>query len=365
MKNILYLMHIPWGWIKQRPHFIAEGLNDRYNVKILTLKSYALKELKNTSSLDISSLFRLPYERIPAIFKLNFLLYRMQLRKYLDWADIIWLTSPYFVAVVPKNLFSDKIVVYDCMDDYLEFPQISNSKYRYSYYLKSEDFLFRNASVVIASAKYLGNKLIARYGNRRISVINNAIKDIVDIEATVELPLSLERYVSSKCFKLVYIGTISSWLDFSLLQQIVKSNNLIEVFLFGPSEVTIPNSERITYCGQVEHNAVFKIMEMADALIMPFVVNELIQSVNPVKLYEYIYSGKPCLSPLYEESCYFEDYVYLYGSAEECISLLNAICSKKRKSKKDIYSCREFCEKNTWKHRMEEIFHLLDASNFA
>ena len=31
-KRILYLMHIPWGWIKQRPHFIAEGLNDRYDV---------------------------------------------------------------------------------------------------------------------------------------------------------------------------------------------------------------------------------------------------------------------------------------------------------------------------------------------
>ena len=26
MKQILYLMHIPWGWIKQRPHFFAEKL---------------------------------------------------------------------------------------------------------------------------------------------------------------------------------------------------------------------------------------------------------------------------------------------------------------------------------------------------
>ena len=26
MKHILYLMHIPWGWIKQRPHFFAEKL---------------------------------------------------------------------------------------------------------------------------------------------------------------------------------------------------------------------------------------------------------------------------------------------------------------------------------------------------
>ena len=37
--KLLYLMHAPWSWIKQRPHFIAEELS-----KIYILSVFAEKE---------------------------------------------------------------------------------------------------------------------------------------------------------------------------------------------------------------------------------------------------------------------------------------------------------------------------------
>ncbi len=37
-QSILYLMHIPWGWIKQRPHFIAEILSNFYSVNLFCEK---------------------------------------------------------------------------------------------------------------------------------------------------------------------------------------------------------------------------------------------------------------------------------------------------------------------------------------
>ena len=40
MKKILYLMHVPWGWIKQRPHFIAENLSKYYKVNVFYKKAY-------------------------------------------------------------------------------------------------------------------------------------------------------------------------------------------------------------------------------------------------------------------------------------------------------------------------------------
>ena len=36
--NLLYLMGIQWNWIKQRPHYIAEGLAERYNLVTLSKK---------------------------------------------------------------------------------------------------------------------------------------------------------------------------------------------------------------------------------------------------------------------------------------------------------------------------------------
>ena len=37
-KKILYLMHIPWGWIKQRPHFLAELLSIDFDVDVFYKK---------------------------------------------------------------------------------------------------------------------------------------------------------------------------------------------------------------------------------------------------------------------------------------------------------------------------------------
>jgi hypothetical protein len=50
------------------------------------------------------------------------------------------------------------------------------------------------------------------------------------------------------------------------------------------------------------HTRVKSIMAEADILFMPFQVTDLIQSVNPVKLYEYIYSNKASISVGYDET---------------------------------------------------------------
>ena len=40
MKTILYLMHIDWNWIKQRPQYIAEGLSKKYRVIVMYKHTY-------------------------------------------------------------------------------------------------------------------------------------------------------------------------------------------------------------------------------------------------------------------------------------------------------------------------------------
>jgi len=355
-------MHVPWGWIKQRPHFIAEGLSERADIKVVTTKSlFRKKLLKNKTNVNLVKLFRIPFERFALIHTINRFSYHLQLKKHLKDVDVIWLTSPTFVSWIPKIYFQEKTIVYDCMDDFLEFPRIKQNSKSLRYYSSSERFLVNKASILIASASYLKSKLISRYGKKEedIVVINNAIKDLTSNAVASVLPATLNDYANCSSFKLVYIGTISSWMDFSLLQDIVEHFNDVEIFLFGPAEINIPQIERIHHCGQIEHDLIFKVMDIADALIMPFVINELIRSVNPVKLYEYIYSGKPSIAPLYEESKAFDEYVYLYSDTRNCLQILNEIRSTKV-GKKKFVECREFCKKNTWTYRLNDIYTLLN-----
>lgn len=351
MKKILYISHVSWGWIKQRPHFIAEGLNEFYDVTVITRKSIKKDEVNSDTNLRLKSLFRLPLERFSIIRKLNTAICRYQLKKYIKETDIIWLTHPLQYKYI-KGLYKDKFLVYDCMDDMLEFSEDDKLNKEIK---GNEGELFSKANRVYASSQYLKDKLISRYHEKEIMVVNNAIKDNIDADEDHPTDNILKNFNKDDgMFVLSYIGTISEWFDFDLIKELINKYPNLKINLFGPNRTIIPEMDRLCYCGTVEHKDVFAVMKESDGLIMPFILNELILSVNPVKLYEYIYSGKPCLAPLYPESLPFKDYVFLYEDVESCVNLVGTIINN-RQSKCEINKCKEFARNNTWGKRVEFI----------
>lgn len=61
------------------------------------------------------------------------------------------------------------------------------------------------------------------------------------------------------------------------------------------------------------------------------------------------------MAPRYQESEKFEDYVYLYDTTEECISILKDIISGKLNNKKTQEECLHFAMNNTWDNRVNTI----------
>ena len=346
-------MHVEWGWIKQRPHFIAEGLSKIYNVKVVTEREYKKSDTKNPTSISLSYIYRLPFVRFKLIRLLNLYLKKLQYISKIKRSSIVWITSPCFMDYIPSSAFKGKKIIYDCMDDYLEFPfqteeQIQTIK-------QNERELFNKSDIVFATSNYLKQQLLKRYGNKNIHVVNNAIKELECIKNNIELPTNFSIYKNCKKKKIVYIGTISEWFDFDLVKYILENSD-VEFFLFGPTDTNIPNIKGINHMGAIEHDFIFEVMNNADVLIMPFIINKLIESVNPVKLYEYIYSGKPCIAPLYGESSYFQDFVYLYNNKEECLEFIKNNNLLPKKSYKDSV---EFCSENTWNKRIEFINEII------
>ena len=97
-------------------------------------------------------------------------------------------------------------------------------------------------------------------------------------------------------------------------------------------------------------------MVESDALIMPFTINQLILSVNPVKLYEYIWSGKPVISIEYPESLYFSDFVYYYRDSESLIEQYRTLKSNGFKAKcQDTSRIHDFTNNNSWVSRVKSV----------
>lgn len=193
---------------------------------------------------------------------------------------------------------SQKKTVYDCMDDMIElYP--SDKKMG-----ANEDKLYHISTIVFASSSHLADILKRRYGQRNITVVNNAISGAFD-STTETLPSEYNKFFEKDKTILTYVGSISSWMDFNLLKAIRDRFPQIKINLWGPPHnVTLPAHSGINLCGTVEHKYLSSILSSSDILIMPFVVNELIESVNPVKLYEYIYTlGNLVWHPNMENQC--------------------------------------------------------------
>lgn len=373
MKKILYLSHVRWGWIKQRPHFLAEGLAKNNKVDYCFYQSrshskkndYTSNNVERGLNLSFITFFLLPFERIPIIGKcklferLNWLFMRMQLPSFKNY-DIVWITHPTLYPQIKCALGKNNRLVYDCMDDMVAFPEVKNDPKKVNSILKAERELIEKSSAVFCSSEYLKNIILNRaFVEREVSVINNAIELPSNNNVSLEdMPKEVrDKYdkLSSLTDIFMYIGTISEWFDFEKIERLTREIPTLNVVLIGPAyAATIPQNPQIHVLGPMDRKFIFAFMDRATALIMPFVLNDLIESVNPVKLYEYIFSGKPSIATFYSESEKFKEFVCLYHNYDELKQMSLGIIEGNIVPKPDS-EVKNFIRQNTWEERFKSI----------
>ncbi len=371
--KILYLMHVSWGWIKQRPHFLAELFSKDYDTSIYCVKP--IRKINSLNSYHNNGGYKYNVNNFytplgsKKIFKIGIFrkLYNSfislqipNIKKY----DIVWIPSIRIYDLVKDLILPNQTVVYDCMDDELEFPYIKKNTQLKERFAILERQLINRCNKLICSSQFLLETVLHR---TKISfqdaiVVNNGIliptNEVIDGYPD-EIDYKINKLRNLKNV-FMYVGTISEWFDFDLIRVLLNKNAGVNVVLIGPTEVRIPTIDRLHYIGSVERKYIFEFMGLATALIMPFKVTNLIQSVNPVKLYEYIFMQKPILAPLYGESLQFDKYVYLYNNQLDFINLANKITNGDISAKSERIDNVKFLESSTWESRYNAILGYLN-----
>lgn len=364
-KKILYMMHVPWAWIKQRPHFFAESLSKDFDLNVIYKRPLKVSKSnlvnRRTEDMLISSFFIFPFQRIPILKKIAFLnkvndlLVKFQLPSIKDFS-FVWVTSWSMYSLIYNFLPAHTKLIYDCMDDELEFPNIKNNEVIFREASLMEKKILNRADIVFCSSEYLKNKILERTGiNREIIVVNNAI-GIPKHSSSLSINGHKIWDILSKMDNVfMYVGAVSSWFDFESILNVLEKDLSVNFVLLGPADIEIPDHERLHYLGTVDREDLFKLMDKAKALIMPFKLNELIRSVNPVKLYEYIYMSKPILATRYSETELFQDFIYLYNGKDEFYNCIRGILDGGLISKKKDKDNKIFALNNTWDMRYNSI----------
>ncbi len=357
--RIMYIMIVDWGWAKQRPHFLAQHLSRSHDVIVIYPYAWRRGHLADNDrdGVRLYPFFRFPFGgRLALIGKLNVGLLRMMAKIFLKWhrPDIVWISSPELYEYLPKHLPAR--LIYDCMDDVLAFPRNAP---RRDLLAASEKELIDACSHVFCSSGNLRDKLIVRAGHpEKYFIVHNAFEPSAFSATSGKAGMKKKdgRYV------LGYVGTISSWLDFEALIKIVDAFPSVEIHLIGPVEnlgMARPRHERIKYLGAVRHGDIQTLVSGFAALLMPFQVNELVQSVDPVKLYEYVFFNKPIISVRYPEIERFSGFVDFYTGHEELMSIIGRYLADGFRKKYSDDDRLKFITSNTWSDRVGRIEEIL------
>lgn len=356
MKKILYLMNVDWNWIKQRPHFLAEQLEQYYNLTVVNQHRYIKKGYQNRKFNGKFISFKV-IPRIDRYFGLrwiNIILKKKIIKKLIisERPDYIWVTDPDHINWLPKKYIENQLI-YDCMDDHYG---LSTSK-RKNIIFTSEKKLCRRSYKLFVSSNYLADVLMKRYGeslSSKITVVRNGYDGKL-------LKLKDVSIINNKKFIIAYFGTFAEWFDFDLIKKSLNEIEELEYRFIGPTAhgVVIPEDRRIKYIGTVEHKDLYKSVEDVDCLLMPFKINESIKAVDPVKLYEYINFGKNIISIEYQEIHRFEPFVYFYKDFNEYKEIILKL--KQQNKLKYTNEMRvKFLSENSWQVRGLQIMNTLE-----
>ena len=352
---IVYFSPIAFSYLKQRPQHFAELLSKEHQFYYIEPTKRVLSYLKNgkfkaeeykvNNNLTVfrcDGKFVLPFRwNVFDPFYLNGLYEYIQLRRILQNTDVIIVGFEGWYNVISR--VKNKKIIYDKMDENSLLSNISGNQV---YLQKCETKLIKKSMAMFASAKAFVNKYKDRLP---VYLIPNAF-DGVEGTYTVKKTTSENKKIFG------YVGTIAEWFDNEAIDLIAENPNH-QVVLVGPYETNKIDRDNIVYIGKVEKKEIAKYIRSFDVCLYPFKMSELLDTINPVKIYEYLSFNKPIIAVSNEEIEGFDANIYTYKNYEE----LKKLCNQTLDQPFDTIEQYEFFMKsNNWDNRVDKINEILE-----
>ena len=311
-KKMLYMSHVDWCWIKQRPQFMAEALHTHFDVSAVYVhqnKNRSVLQKRNDTIFPVHPLYAIPGASRTAITRrigeaFQAWQYRRFVKKYKP--EYLYFTYPTQFPLIPKK-FSGKII-YDCMDNHAAMISGKQKDVVRHY----EEKMTQRADFVLVSAQKLKDSLLENYPQlpeSKLTIVRNGYNGQI-------LPVQ-EEPARQDIFTIAYIGTIGAWFNFDFLLKSLEEFPNLHYRIIGPSDnPNLPQADRLHYVGTVEHHKLHDAIRDTQCLVMPFRLNDIVEAVDPVKLYEYINFNKNILCIRYKEIARFEPFVHFYTDYE-------------------------------------------------
>ncbi|MEP6993086.1 MAG: glycosyltransferase, partial [Acidobacteriota bacterium] len=162
-----------------------------------------------------------------------------------------------------------------------------------------------------------------------------------------------------------YYGAIAAWFDVDAVGLAARRRRGWSFVLVGretgatlESLDSLPNVHRI---GEVPYEELPQYLAGFDVCTIPFARTPLTEATNPVKLYEYLATGKPVVARRLPEIEPFADSIELYDGPEDFDAALERALASRPDEEALALGRRQIARENTWQIRYRALRERLDA----
>jgi len=160
----------------------------------------------------------------------------------------------------------------------------------------------------------------------------------------------------------VYVGAMGEWFDFDLVNDVALSLPDIAFVFIGPDPIALEKLQSLSnihLLGVKKYQELAPYLHNADVGIIPFKVwdnEELISSVNPLKLYEYMACGLPVASTSWKELRLINSPAFLCDTHAEFVSAIR----KSVDTITDKSTFIDYAEKHDWKESFKKLLAIIE-----
>ena len=379
--DLVYFSGVDWGYTWQRPQQLASRLSRHGKVLYvdpLGLRSLRLSDLprivgraaerlglprerrpERGLTLSAAPLAYLPFPTSAAATRINGRLLRRAVARWMRRSDVgapvIWVGTPSAAVLEAITGLPARLLVYDCLDRFTLFHEDGEAIAR------TEQAIVSRVDVVLTASRELYESM-GRLNPRTFLVPNAADYAHFSKAASPREPPAALAGLSRPI--LGYFGEIAHWFDVQAVRSLAASRPGWSLVLIGPlhtaaagSLLDLPN---VHYLGRRPYHELPRYLAHFDVCLLPFRVSELTSATNPVKLYEYLASGRPVVSTPLPEVLPYRDVVRI----AEPSALVEAVEASLQASGDREAAGRRMAvaHANTWDHRVEQILGILETA---
>lgn len=223
--------------------------------------------------------------------------------------DALRFRDPIVLASVPQaadfvDQFGASCIVYYCVDDFAAWPGVSAALAR-----QMEETLIEKSDLCLATSEALC--ATRSTPQKSFALLTHG----VDLEH-FQLPARAPGPIRNLCC----FGLIDERTDLELLAKIAVRFPECTLTLIGPRQVSVQglrSFRNVVLKDAVPYEDLPRAISDQDLFLLPYVRNETTRSVNPLKLKEYMATGRPVVAVALPEVAKLAEYVHVAETPAE------------------------------------------------